>query len=333
MRAFVTGAAGFAGSYLTELLLAHGAEVFGLVLDRSDVGNLEAALTGAWAARLHLVEGDLLAGAPLVDALRAIHPEQVYHLAAAASVRQSLTDPRETFRANVLGTHGLLEAVRQTALRPRILCVSSAEAYGESSREPTPLSEDRSLLPVTPYGSSKAAVEQVACRYTTDYDLDIVRVRPFPHTGPRQSPQFALPDWARQLAEIEAGRRPPRLLVGNLEVRRDLADVRDVVIAYGAALARGETGAVYNVCSGRVLSLREVLAILTGLATLSVAVIQESDRQRSQDIDVLAGSYRALRLRAGWEPTIPLERTLRDLLAYWRDRTSRGQDRTSEPLP
>ncbi len=333
MRAFVTGAAGFAGSYLTELLLAQGAEVFGLVLDRGDVGNLEPALTGASAARLHLVEGDLLDAAHLVDALRAIHPEQVYHLAAAASVRQSLTDPRETFRANVLGTRGLLEALRQAASRPRILCVSSAEAYGESAREATALSEDRPLLPVTPYGSSKAAVEQVACRYATDYGLDIVRVRPFPHAGPRQSPQFALPDWARQLAEIEAGRRAPRLLVGNLEVRRDLADVRDIVIAYAAALARGEAGAVYNVCSGRVVSLREVLAILIGLATLSVEVVPESDRQRPQDIDVLAGSYRALRLRTGWEPTIPLERTLRDLLAYWRNRTARGQARTSAPLP
>jgi nucleoside-diphosphate-sugar epimerase len=163
MRAFVTGAAGFVGSHLTELLLDRGREVFGLILDRRDAGNLTDALAGAHASHLHLIEGDLLEASFLAGAVREIRPDEVYHLAAQPSVRQSTADPAGTFRINVLGTQGLLEAVREASGRPRVLYVGSAEAYGESARLGGPLTEERPLLPVTPYGSSKAAAEQVAC--------------------------------------------------------------------------------------------------------------------------------------------------------------------------
>lgn len=326
MRAFVTGIAGFAGSHLAELLLAHGLEVHGLVMDCKAVENLEQCLAGDSASRLHLIEGDLLEEQILELALRDIRPDWVYHLAALSSVRQSVEDPAETFRVNVLGTQILLEAVRATACHPRILYVGSAEAYGESARGPQPLDEDRPLVPVTPYGSSKAAAERLVCRYGNQHGLEIIRVRPFPHTGPRHAPRFVFPDWARQLAEIEVGRRPPRIQVGNLEIRRDLSDVRDVVAAYALALERGEVGAVYNVCSGRVYALREVLEVLIRLARLDVEVVTEPSRLRAHDLEALAGTPQALHACTGWAATTPLDQTLGDLLCQWRARV--GNPRT-----
>jgi GDP-4-dehydro-6-deoxy-D-mannose reductase len=174
---------------------------------------------------------------------------------------------------------------------------------------------------VTPYGSSKAAAEQVASGYARQRRLDVVRVRPFPHTGPRQAAQFVFPDLARQLASIAAGVSPPRLEAGNVAVRRDVTDVRDMVAAYVLALSRGEPGAVYNLCSGKALALRDVLQVLSRLSGVRVEVVVRQERLRPQDLEVLVGDPTAFRERTGWAPAIPLERTLADLLAYWRART------------
>ena len=317
-RAFITGIAGFAGSHLAERLLAGGAEVWGLVEGGGGTANLAACRSGVAAARIHLVTGDLCDGPALTGIFREACPEQIYHLAAASSVRHSLAHPAETYRVNLLGTAALLEAAREAGGRPRILFVSSAEVYGESAKKPTPLTEEDPLLPVSPYGSSKAAAELLACRYVRESGLDIVRVRPFPHTGPRHAPVFVYPDLARQLVEIQTGCRPPRIEVGNLDDRRDLSDVGDMVEAYTLALARGETGAVYNLCSGRVFSLRDVLDIMIGLVGVPVEIATQPDRLRPHDLPVLAGSNRAFCQRTGWQPTRPLESTLRDLLAFCR---------------
>jgi GDP-4-dehydro-6-deoxy-D-mannose reductase len=316
-RAFITGVAGFAGSHLAEYLLSRGREVFGLTQRRPDTAASEGSGTADPARGLRLVEGDLLDGTTLQEALREIRPEEIYHLAAQSSVRASLEDPLATFRVNVLGTRALLEAARRSAARARLLCVSSAEAYGESARSGEPLDETRPLLPLTPYATSKAAGEQAARRYAAECGLDVVLVRPFPHTGPRHAPHFVYPDLAWQLCEIRAGRRAPEVQVGNLDVRRDLSDVRDVVAAYVLALEQGSRGAVYNVCSGRPVSLRQVLERLIELSGVTVRVAVQAIRRRPQDLDVLCGSAGALRERTGWEPRMPLETTLRDLMAYW----------------
>jgi GDP-4-dehydro-6-deoxy-D-mannose reductase len=320
MRSLVTGAAGFAGSHLTERLLRGGREVFALTQAGQGRDNLCEALAGAQAARLTLIEGDLLDRPLLMDVMKDVRPVEVYHLAALSSVRQSLEDPAATFGVNVQGTQALLDAALAAGSRPRILYVGSAEAYGESARGPRPLVEEDPLLPVTPYGTSKAAAEQVACRYGRERGLHIVRVRPFPHTGPRHSAQFVYPDLARQLAEIRAGAREPALDVGNVEVRRDLTDVRDMVAAYVLAVERGEPGAVYNLCSGRTWALREVLDLLIALSGVRVRVSVRQERLRPQDLEVLAGDATAFRQRTGWGPGLPLERTLADLLAYWQAR-------------
>ncbi len=327
LRAFVTGAAGFAGSYLTEHLLARGREVFGLVLDRRDAPNLAPAQAGERAALLHLVEGNLCDEPALRDAVHASRPDEIYHLAAQSSVRRSLEDPALTFQVNVLGTQAVLEAACRGAARARILCVGSADAYGESARAGRPLAEGDPLLPVSPYGSSKAAAEEVARRYGAERGLHIVRVRPFPHTGPRHSPQFVYPDLARQVCEIRAGRHAARIEIGHGEVRRDLSDARDVAVAYVLALERGEPGAVYNVCSGRSISVGETLQIMMRLAGVVAEVVVRADRLRTHDLEALAGSYQALQVRTGWSPRVPLETTLRDLLEYWETRSaSVGQE-------
>jgi len=326
MRCLVTGAAGFAGSHLAELLLARGREVFGLMAGAEDDRNLRPALSGPAAARLHLLAGDLLDRPRLAEIVAEVRPDEVYHLAALSSVRHSLEDPAATFSVNVLGTQNLFEALRAAGGRPRVLCVGSAEAYGESASLPRPLVEEDPLLPVTPYGTSKAAVEQVARRYV-ERGLPVVRVRPFPHTGPRQSAQFVFPDIARQLAEIRRGARPPLLEVGNLQVRRDLTDVRDMAAAYLLAVERGEPGAVYNLCAGRAWALREVLARLVAESRLAVEVRVRRERLRAQDLEVLIGDPTAFRQRTGWQAAIPLARTMADLLAYWQARLE------EEPVP
>ncbi len=319
MRALVTGIAGFAGSHLAEFLLSRGMEVYGLVMPGASLDNLQEVRTDIQRSEyLQIRETDIVDAERLVEAVAEIRPEQVYHLAAVSSVRHSLEDPAEAFRVNTVGTRNLLEAVRRAGIKPRILVVSSAEAYGDSANLGRPLQEEDPLLPVSPYGASKAAAEAVALRYVREFNLDIIRVRPFPHTGPRHSPQFVFPDWARQLAEAEAARRPPCLQVGNLDVRRDLSDVRDVVAAYVLALERGEAGAVYNICAGDVYSLLEVLEALIGLSRLKVEVITDPERLRPHDLPVLAGNPKALCTATGWTASIPLTRTLVDLLNYWR---------------
>lgn len=321
MRALVTGAAGFAGSHLCEHLLSREEEVYGLVVPGGAQENLDEIRTHAvCSARLRIREVDILDGESLVAAVADIRPDRVYHLAAASSVRQSLEDAAETFRVNTVGTRNLLEAVRRVGVKPRVLVVSSAEAYGDSINLGRPLREDDLLLPVSPYGASKAAAEAVAIRYLREFNLDIIRVRPFTHTGPRHAPQFVFSNWARQLAEAHAGRMPPRIHVGNLEVWRDVSDVRDVVAAYVLALERGQTGTVFNVCSGRVYSLQDILQRLIGLSRIDVEVSVDPERLRSQDLQVLAGTFQALRASTGWKPTIPLNQTLSDLLTYWCSR-------------
>jgi GDP-4-dehydro-6-deoxy-D-mannose reductase len=322
LRALVTGAGGFAGSHLCEFLLAQGADVYALVMPGDSLENLREVWANNATRSEHLLvkEADVADEKSLVAAVEEIRPDRVYHLAAVSSVRQSLDDPAGAFRVNTVGTRNLLEVVRCAGIRPRILVVSSAEAYGESSTLGRPLREEDPLLPVSPYGASKAAAEMVASRYSREFNLEIIRVRPFPHTGPRHSPQFVFPDWTRQLAAAEAGRRPPHLHVGNLEIQRDISDVRDVVRAYFIALERGEAGSVYNVCSGHAYTLREILQVLTGMSRLQVEVRAEPERLRPQDLPVLVGNPQTFHACTGWETVTPLRQTLKDLLSYWRSR-------------
>jgi GDP-4-dehydro-6-deoxy-D-mannose reductase len=316
VRALVTGAAGFAGSHLVELLLGRGDDVCGLVFPGGSVRNLSAVQRDP---RLNLVEADLRDPEQMRAVVATVRPDCIYHLAAESSVGRSLRDPRSAFLANTLGTLHVLEAVRLAGLPARVLTVSSAEVYGESASQTRYLRETDPLRPITPYGASKAAAEIIARRYALEYGLTVVRVRPFAHTGPRHAPQFAFSNWARQLVEIQSERRPARLRVGNLDIERDLSDVRDVVQGYVQALEHGNNGAVYNVCAGRAFPLRQVLGKLLDLTGLRVEIEVQPERLRGQDIPRLVGSPEALWAQTGWAACIPLGDTLKDLLVYWRE--------------
>jgi GDP-4-dehydro-6-deoxy-D-mannose reductase len=254
-----------------------------------------------------------------VDSLvRRLRPEWVFHLAALSSVADSWADPAGTLINNVGAQANLLAAAARLDPQPRVLVVGSTDEYGQLSGRARALDEDTALRPVTPYGVSKVAQDFLAFQYFLSLKLPVVRVRAFNHTGPRQSPNFAIPSFARQLARIELGRQRSALRVGNLNVQRDFTDVRDMVRAYRLAIEKGKPGAVYNLGSGRAVSLRRILDTLMGMSRRQVRVMVDRALIRTVDPRAYICDARRFRRATGWRPRIPLEDTLRDTLEYWR---------------
>lgn len=315
MRVLITGVSGFVGSHLAEYLGAGHPEVeiFGVRRWRSQSEELRLA-----APALRLVDGDLLDPASLQRALAASRPHAIIHLAASSSVASSWDTPTEMVHVNVLGTLHLLEAIRQLDLDAPVVLACSAESYGAVSPQNLPLSEEHPFQPVSPYGVSKAAVDMLAYQYFQTFRLRTVRLRLFNHFGPRQSDRFVISALARQIAEIEAGLRPPQLQVGNLEARRDFVDVRDVVRAYWLAATSGEAGQAYNVASGVGRSIREVLDRLLALSEAMVEVVFDPARLRPADIPELIGDASRFRRTTGWAPAQDFDRSLFDCLDHWR---------------
>jgi GDP-4-dehydro-6-deoxy-D-mannose reductase len=242
----------------------------------------------------------------------------VYHCAAAAHVGKAWDRTESTFVVNVLGTHHLCDALRREDLRVQFLMPSSAMIYRPSSDA---LAEDAPLVPPNPYGLSKLAQELLALRSIRD-GIDVRVARAFNHIGPRQDPFFAAPGFARRIADIERGRWAPEISVGNLDAQRDLTDVRDTVRAYRLILARGVPGRPYNVCSGRAVTIRHLLDLLIARARCPVTVKIDPARYRPNDNPILLGDPSRLHDELGWTPEIPIERTVDDLLEYWRGKTS-----------
>jgi len=308
-RVLVTGAGGFVGRHLVALFAARGARVRGAGLGPAPEG---VALED-WC------EADLAELAQAREAVAASALDAVVHLAAQSSAARSFEAPAETFRANVSGTWSLLEAVRVDAPGARVLVAGSSEVYGPIAPG-TRATEAAPLAPVSPYALSKAAAEEVARAYAEAHGLDVVRTRAFGHTGPGQDTRFVVPAFAKQVAEIEAGRAEAVLRVGNLDVTRDLSDVRDIVEGYAALLERGAKGGVYNLCRGEGTHLRALVAELTGLARVRVAVEVDPARLRPADMPWLVGDPSAIARDAGWAVRRPLAGTLRDVLEEWRAR-------------
>lgn len=290
MRVLVTGSRGFVGKWLTRHLTEAGDEVLELPADV-----------------------DVVDRAALCDAVRAGAPEWVCHLAGLASVADSWVDPEASYQVNTLGVAHLCEAVAGCSPLPRVLLVSSAEVYGRVPAGDLPIGEDRSFAPASPYGASKAAAELIGLQAWLGRDVEVVRARPFNHTGPGQRPEFVVPALARQV--VEAARSGTgRIAVGNLAARRDLTDVRDVVRAYRLLLERGEPGQVYNVCRGTSVPISEVLDRLLAISGEQLSVEVDPSRLRPSDVPDLRGDPRRLHEATGWEPTIDLEATLRDVI-------------------
>ena len=303
----VTGGTGFAGSHLIEQLLANGRDVAAW----SNPGG-HAPPPGPSDVGWRAV--DLLDRGAVSEAIAGLSPSAVFHCAGFADVAGAWADPDGALRVNALGTHYLLDAVRRAGLPCPVLVTASALVYRPS---PDPLREDAPIGPSGPYGISKLAQEMVAA---ASDGVRVIIARPFNHAGPRQSPSYVTSHFARQIAEIEHGRREPVLHVGNLESRRDITDVRDIVRAYLLLVERGRPRRPYNVCSGRPYRVGDLLATLVGLSQVRVTVRADPALMRPADIPVVVGDPTRIREETGWEPEVPMEKTLADLLDYWRAR-------------
>jgi GDP-4-dehydro-6-deoxy-D-mannose reductase len=301
MRALVTGAGGFVGPHLERLLSAAGDDVTGL--DQSN-------------------GPDLLQGDRWVEVLHTLQPDVVYHLAGWSDVSGSWQDPVQTFRVNALGTLSVLEAARAAKIS-RVLLISSADVYGPVAAGRQPITETHPAQPRSPYGVSKQAAEALGLQYHRAYGLDVVIVRPFNHLGPGQSPQFAAPAFASQIAEAERT-GGGSIAHGDLSAQRDLTDVRDVVRAYRLLATNGEPGETYNVCSGRAVAMEDLLDMLITGATVPVSRVLDPARLRPVELPVLQGSNRKLVEATGWSPEIPLSQTLADVLDDARRRAAAG---------
>jgi GDP-4-dehydro-6-deoxy-D-mannose reductase len=317
MRALITGITGFAGSHLAEHLLSLGEfEVHGIRRWRSPLENIDGILD---KVVLHDVElRDAHAVRKLVGETR---PQRIYHLAAQSFVPTSWHSPGDTLVNNITSELNIFEAALKEKIEDvRIQCAGSSEEYGLVYPEETPIKETNPLRPLSPYAVSKVTQDYLAYQYHQSYGLFTIRTRGFNHTGPRRGDVFVTSNFAKQIAEIEAKKREPVMMVGNLEAKRDFTDVRDTVRAYHLSLEKCEAGEVYNICSGKAWSIREMLDKLLAMANIEVEVRQDPARMRPSDVELLLGDNSKLSGATGWEPTIPFEKTLGDLLDYWRVR-------------
>jgi GDP-4-dehydro-6-deoxy-D-mannose reductase len=315
MRALITGATGFAGRHLAECCAAHGAEVMGLGRRELEEADIPRGLGG-------YVVADLIDRDAAERALRDAAPDVVFHLAADASVARSWEDPAAAVVGNITTTLNLLESLRQQAPGTGVLIACSGEEYGAPER--LPVDERHALRPRNPYSVGKASADVAAGFYADTYGMRVIRARAFNHAGPGQGPEYVVASFARQIALAERGGgagREVELVTGNLAVRRDFTDVRDVVEAYRRALEDADPGA-YNVCSGRSVRVKELLNGLAEHTGLDVKWRVDDALLREHEVMEIVGSHEKLTAATGWQPEIPLERTLRDSLEWWRERCS-----------
>lgn len=315
MKALITGIGGFVGRHLTRNLVLNGHQVSGL-----DYAGIELPDDFKSYDNFKVYEGDLRDEKIISEAINDYKPDTIFHLAAQSSVKISFENPHDTFSVNLFGTLNLLEAVSKVDYEIKTLIVSSSEVYGRLEPEECPVVEEHPLRPINPYAVSKAAVDLLACQYFMAYKLPIYIVRAFSHSGPGQKTVGVLSDWAFQVAKMELGLAPPILKVGNLKVKRDYTDVRDVVRAYIGVIEKGEPGKPYNVCSGVGYELSELLEKYRTLAEKDIEVFKDQSRLRPVDIPILTGSNNRIKSDTGWEPEIEIDETLIDSLKYWRDK-------------
>jgi GDP-4-dehydro-6-deoxy-D-mannose reductase len=316
MKILITGITGFVGGHLTERLLQDGGhELHGL----SRVGVWPAELSHLrGVAELHAV--DLLRAAGIEHLLIDLRPDWIFHLAGYANTGKSFQEPMQAWEGNWRATFNLYEAIAHSKVRPRVLYASTGLIYGGTGGADRPLGETEPLSPASPYAASKAAAELLSYQVTRHPGLDVVRVRCFNQIGPRQSPEYATANFARQIAAIERGEQPPVVETGDLSGRRDLTDVRDMVRAFVALMERGGAGEAYNVGSGVALSMRTVLERMLANSRARIEVREQADGRRSGDTTSVRAGIAKLQVATGWQAEHSLDRSLADLIDYWRTR-------------
>lgn len=309
MKALVIGGAGFVGGYLVSELNTCGWEVHGTALEG------ETLAEGYIGHTLNILDRDSIR--PLIDE---IMPDVIFHLAAQSSVSLSWKKPQLTAEINVIGTINLLEALRESEKQDiRLILIGSGEEYGFIRPEACPLTEDEPLHPGNVYAATKACQGMLGDIYAKAYKMDIISVRAFNHSGPRQLPMFVISDFCKQIAEIEKGERSPEICVGNLSAQRDFTDVRDIVRAYRLLAEKGTGGKTYNVGRGSAVTIQYILDTALSLAMLPIEVKHDISRMRASDIPVIEPDVSRIYEDTGWKAEISVEQTIADTLGYWRN--------------
>jgi GDP-mannose 4,6-dehydratase len=321
MKILITGVTGFVGSHLAEYLLDlnEGHQIYGLCRWRSPKDNLEKIYN-----KISLLDADLGDLSALIRHFDAIKPDIIFHLAAQSYVLTSFNSPIQTLWSNVLGTANLLEAVRITKIDPVIHICSSSEVYGQVTEADLPIKESCPFRPASPYAVSKVGEDMLAFQYWTSYGLKTIRTRMFTHTGPRRGDVFALSFFAKQVAAGEIGLKPPVINVGNLKSVRTFCDVRDAVRAYWILVNRCTHGEVYNIGGNRTTTIGEALDMLLSFAKQKFEIRADPQLMRPSDVTLQVPCIDKFKNETGWQPQIPFEKTLKDILDYWRDELSRN---------
>lgn len=315
-KVLITGITGFVGSHLAEYLLTQkDIELYGLYRHRSSVDHIDPIKD-----KITLVDADLMDSHSLYTTIAEMKPDVIYHLAAQSFVPTSWGSPAITLEVNIVGSANLFEAVRRAGIDPVIQIACSSEEYGMVYPNEVPIKETNPLRPLSPYAVSKVAMDYLGYQYFESYKLKIVRTRGFNHTGPRRGETFAESTFSKQIALIEKGKQEPVISVGNLEAERDYTDVRDMVRAYTLAVEKCDPGEVYNICTGKAFQMKAVLDTLLSFSDVKVEIKQDPARMRPSDVPILIGDNSKFVAKTGWKPEIPFEKTLRDLLDYWRAR-------------
>ena len=314
MRILITGITGFVGGHLVEHLAAAGGHALVGVSRR---GQWPAPLAHL-APHAELVAADLCDRAAAERVLRDARPEWVIHLAGYANTGGSFKEPDRAWADNLTATRSLYDALAATGARARVLFVSSGLVYGEPDPPDDACDERTTLKPASPYAASKAAADLVSYQYTRSAGLDIVRARLFNQIGPRQSADFAVPNFARQIAAAEAGTQEPVVETGDLSAKRDITDVRDLVAGFPLLLEKGVRGEAYNVARGEAFRIQDLLDRLVSMARVPIRVTQKLEPGRKSDTAITRADVRKFRAATGWQPRLTLDRSLADILDYWR---------------
>jgi GDP-4-dehydro-6-deoxy-D-mannose reductase len=320
LRVLITGMNGFAGSHLADFLLTQpDFELIG-----TGLGSIENI--SHLAHRVRFVEGNLTDPEFAKRLLEETKPERIYHLAGQAFAPTSWQAPWGTIETNLRSQVNLLQVAADLKSNARILVIGSIDEYGRVEPNEMPIVETTMFRPDSPYGVSKIAQDFLGLQYFLSHQLKIVRVRPSNHIGPRQNEQFVTSNFAKQVAEIESGKAPPVVQVGNLTPQRDFTDVRDMVRAYALALENCEPGDVYNIGSERAYPISQIVDLLLKSSRVAIRVEQDPERFRPSDTPIMFYSTEKFRKRTGWQPKIPIEQSLKDILDYWRQRVAKKQE-------